>query len=138
MCSVIIGTNRITNCQTLISVKGTPLLQISLSPLRVSLKLPRDLPSRIFFEIVDNELKGEGLALNSAPHIVRGETNVSIFWNDVLLVSATLVDQETAHVKIDLRRLGILIFDDHEGLHVGRNLLAHNSFMNCMTAINLG
>jgi hypothetical protein len=103
----------------------------------VSLRLPQDLPSRIFFEIVDNELKRESLASNSEPRIVRGETNVSIFWDDVLLVSATLVDPETVHVKIDLRRLGIMIYDDHEGLHVGKNLLAHNSFMNCMTAIAL-
>ncbi len=138
MCSVIIGGNRITNCQTLISVKGMPLLQVSLSPLRVSLRLPKDLPSRIFFEVVDNDIKRETLVLNSVPHVVRGDTNVSVFWNDELLLSATLVNPETVHVKIDLRRLGILIFDDHEGLHVGRNVLAHNSFSNCMTAINLG
>ena len=138
MCSVIIGNNRITNCQTLISVKGRPFLQVSPSPLRVSLALPRDLPSRICFEIVENELKRESPASNSEPHIVRGETNVSIFWNNVLLVSATLVGPETVHIKIDLRRLGIMIYDDHEGLHVGKNLLAHNSYMNCMTAIALG
>jgi len=138
MCSVIIGANRITNCQTLISVRGRPFLQVSPSPLRVSLELPPDLPSRVFFEIVDNESKGESLSSSSGLRIVRSETNVSIFWNDVLLLSATLVDQETVHVKIDLRRLGILIYDDHEGLHVGKNLLANNSFMNCMTAIALG
>jgi hypothetical protein len=138
VCSVIIGNNRITNCQTLISIRDRPLLQVFSSPLRVSLRLPRELPSQIFFEIIDNELEAESPVSGSKPHIVRGEKNVSIFWNDVLLISATLIDAETVHVKVDLRRLGILIYDDHDGLHVGKNLLAHNSFMNCMTAIALG
>ena len=138
MRSVIIGTNRIANCQILISVRGSPLLQVSHSPLQVSLNLPRDLPSRIFFEIVDNELKRKSPASIPEPRIVKGEKNVSIFWDDVLLLSATLVDQETVHLKIDLRRLGILIYDDHEGLHVGKNIMAYNSFLNCMTAISLG
>jgi hypothetical protein len=137
VCSVIIGNNRITNCQTLISVRERPLLQVSHSPLRVSFTLPRELPSRIFFEIVDNELNGESSSLNSKLNIVRGETNISIFWDGVLLVSATSVDPGTVHIKIDLRQLGIRIYDDHEGLHVGNNLLAHNSFMNCTTAIAL-
>jgi hypothetical protein len=40
VCSVIIGSNRIINCQTLIGVRGRPLVQVSHSPLRLSLTLP--------------------------------------------------------------------------------------------------
>lgn len=92
----------------------------------------------VFFEVANNELVGEGSKPGFSPLIVRSESNVSIFWNNALLISATLVDPATVHIKLDLRLLGILIYDDHEGLHVGKNLLAHNSFMNCMTAIALG
>ena len=137
MRSVIIGTNRFINSQTVISLKDQPLLQVSVAPLKVSLRLPRDLPSRVFFEIVENELKEKGESAGSNPHIVTAETNVSLFWNDVLLVSATLLDQETVHLKIDLRRVGINIYDDHAGLHVGQNTLTGNSFANCSTAIAL-
>jgi hypothetical protein len=119
-------------------VKDQTLLQVGLSPLRVSLRLPRDLPSRIFFEVVDNEIKGDGINANPDLRIVPGEANISIFWKNMLLLSATLLDRETAHLKIDLRPVGILIFDDHTGLHIGKNVLARTSFTNCMTAISLG
>ena len=138
MCSVIIGTNRFINCLTLLSLRDQPLLQVSFSPLRVSLRLPQDLPSRIFFEIGDNEVRAEDNAPNSNPRVVSSETNVGIFLSDTLLVSATLLGRETAHLKIDLRRIGIMIYDDNDGLHVGKNVLAHTSFANCMTAISLG
>jgi len=134
----MVGTNRITNCQTVIGVKDQPLLRVAVSPLRLSLRLPRELPSGIFFEIVDNEIKGKGITANPDLRVIPGATNVSIFWKDMLLLSATLLDQETAHLKIDLRPIGILIFDDHQGLHVGSNALVRASFANCMTAISLG
>ena len=70
--------------------------------------------------------------------VISGETNVSIFWKDLLLLSATLLDENTAHIKLDLRPVGLRIYDDHEGLHVGSNLLANGSISNCMTAISLG
>ena len=102
------------------------------------MKLPQNLPSRISFEIIDNVLKGDGADNNSDLRIVSGETNVSIFWKDSLLLSATLLDNETSHLKLDLRPVGIVIYDDPEGLHIGSNLLAKSSFANCMTAISLG
>jgi hypothetical protein len=138
MGSVIVGTNRITNCRNLVGMKDRPLLQVAFSPLRISLKLPEGLPAPISFEITDNVQKGEEMASNSDVHIVSGESNVSIFWKDLLLLSATLLDKETAHLKLDLRPIGIVIYDDPEGLHIGTNLLARSNFMGCMTAISLG
>lgn len=86
---------------------------------------------------MENVLKEKGESVDSNPRIVAGQTNVSVFWNDALLVSATLLDQETVHLKTDLRRVGINIYDDHAGLHVGHNTLTGNSFANCATAIAL-
>jgi hypothetical protein len=138
MGSVIIGTNKITNCQVVIGLKEQSLLQVTFSPLRVSLRLPPGLPSKISFEIADNAIKGEGLTLQPELRVVSGAKNVSIFWNNLLLLSATLLDEETAHLKIDLRPIGIAVFDDPEGLHIGKSLMARSSFANCMTAISLG
>ena len=107
MRSVIIGTNKITNCQVVIGLKEQPLLQVAFSPLRVSLKLPQDLPSLISFDIADNVIKGEGITPNPELRVVSGQTNVSIFWKNLLLLSATLLDEETAHLKLDLRPVGI-------------------------------
>jgi hypothetical protein len=138
MGSIIIGTNRITNCRILIGVKDQPLLQVAFSPLRISLKLPKDLPTPISFEITDNIQKSEEIEPNPDVHIVSGESNVSIFLKDLLLLSATLLDIDTVHLKLDLRPVGIVIYDDPEGLHIGTNLMARSSFAGCMTAISLG
>ncbi len=136
MGSVILGTNRFTNCRTLIAARDLPLLQVELDPLRVSLRIPAGHPSGIYFEIVENEDRGGG------PHpelrVVQSPVSVAIFFREMLLLSATLMEEGTAHLKVDLRPVGILIFDDHEGLHVGSNLLVRASFTNCMTAISLG
>jgi hypothetical protein len=138
MGSIIVGTNRITNCRVLVGVKDQPLLQVAFSPLRISFKLPEGLPAPISLEIADNVLKGEGIASNPDVRVISGESNVSIFWKDLLLLSATLLDDETAHLKLDLRPIGIVIYDDPEGLHIGNNLLARSAFTDCMTAISLG
>lgn len=135
MGSVIVGTNEITNCRILVGVKDQPLLQVAFSPLRISMKLPQDLSTHISFEIADNVIA------DNAPsdlRIISGDRNVSIFWKNYLLLSATLLDQDTAHLKLDFRPIGIVIYDDHEGLHIGSNLLARAAFANCMTAISLG
>lgn|GEM_PF-5263737 len=135
MGSVIIGTNKITNCRTLVSVKGDPLVRVETAPLRLSFRLPQDLPTGVFFEIVENEIIGDR---PPELRVVQSSSNVSVLWREMLLLSATLLDETTAHLKIDLRPLGILIFDDHQGLHVGGNVLARSSFTDCMTAISLG
>lgn len=70
--------------------------------------------------------------------VIPGKTNVSVFWKDFLILSATLPDQETVYLKLDLRPVGMVIYDDHLGLHIGGNLPAGSSFSNCMTAISLG
>jgi len=111
--SVIVGTNKITNCRTLVSVKDDPLIQVDIAPLRVSLRLPRNLPSGVFFEIVENEILGKR---PQELRVVPSASNVSVLWKEMLLLSATLLDERTAHLKVDLRTLGIRIFDDHEGV----------------------
>lgn len=135
MGSVIVGSNKISNCHTLIGVKDQPLLRIEFPPLRIHLRLPRDLPSNVYFEIADNKVQGASIR---DLRVISGDTNVSVFWKDFLILSATLLDQETVHLKLDLRPIGMVLYDDPQGLHIGSNLLARSLFANCMTAISLG
>ncbi|MBN1569778.1 MAG: hypothetical protein JXA73_18175 [Acidobacteria bacterium] len=137
MGSVILGTNKITNCQVIIALKEQALLQVAFSPLRISLKLPQDVPIGTSFDIVDNVIKN-GVASDPDLRVVAAPTNVSIFWKDLLILSATMLHEETAHLKLDLRPVGLFIFDDPQGLHIGGNLMARASFANCMAAISLG
>jgi len=56
---------------------------------------------------------------------------------DYPLLIAALVNDTTVHPKIDLRPLGLRIYDDAQGLHLGGNVLWHNAFTDCSTAIAL-
>ena len=85
--------------------------------------------------IEDNKLPGD--APGNLKVIVE-EQSVSIFWGQTALAIATLLDSSTIHLKLDLRRLGLDIFEDADGLHIGSNVFSHNHLVNCETAINVG
>jgi len=52
---------------------------------------------------------------------------------------ATVLDSKTntVHLRLDLRPIGINIYDDVSGLHVGTNLFSGNVVKGAGTAINL-
>ncbi|HAK97436.1 MAG TPA: hypothetical protein DCM87_21225 [Planctomycetes bacterium] len=133
MTTVLLGSNKFTDCRTIIGIDGDPVLQISTSPLHVSFKTPRKVPSELAVEIVENEPRKGPAGLQ----IVSHDKNSAVLLGEYSLILATLLDEGTAHLKLDLRPLGLLIYDDPEGLHVGKNVLARNAFMGCSTAIAL-
>ncbi|MBI4269165.1 MAG: hypothetical protein HY615_02445 [Candidatus Rokubacteria bacterium] len=50
---------------------------------------------------------------------------------------ATLFDAGTVHLKLDLRPLGITIYDDADGLHIGQNVFSGNVVDRSAVAISL-
>jgi hypothetical protein len=70
--------------------------------------------------------------------IVSTPLSFAVFWEEDALAVATLFDADTAHVKLDLRPLGITIYDDADGLHIGQNILAGNVVSHSAVAISLG
>jgi len=135
--TVLIGTNRLIDCDTVLSLRGTPLLRVKVQPLRVSLTTPPDLPSGRALHVEANQLKPPGPPQKANVRVIAEEHSVAIFWEDSALVIATALEESTAHVKIDLRRIGINVFDDADGLHVGPSVLARNTIETCETAIAL-
>jgi hypothetical protein len=69
---------------------------------------------------------------------VASEKSVAIFWDDAPLAIATLLDPDTVSLRLDLRLIGINLFDDALGLHVGNNVFARNNVVGCETALALG
>jgi hypothetical protein len=123
---VILGGNQFIDCHILMSIRGTPLLRVSFNPLHVELTIPDDLP-RPSSQL---ELK----------HVTT-ERSDAVFASDNHAVAvATLLDPETstAHLLLDLRPIGINIFDDVSGLHIGTNLFSGNVVKGAGVAINLG
>jgi hypothetical protein len=134
MSTVILGSNRFMDCRVLLSIRGHPALQVALAPLRLSLSTPPGLPSGKVIDVIDSQVAG---GRSGGPCIVSTERTVGIFLEEASIAQATQMDDSTVHLRIDLRPLGIQIFDDADGLHVGEKLLSGNSFVGCTTAISL-
>ncbi|MBI3072933.1 MAG: hypothetical protein HYY84_12535 [Deltaproteobacteria bacterium] len=136
--TVEIGGNRFVDCNTLISIGGQTLLRVEANPLRLSLTTPPDLPSGRRVSVVQNNLDSE----SGSVIVVTADSNVSIFWgkgasSPVSMVLATRLDAHRVHLKLDLRPLGILVYDDIDGLHVGGNALCGNTIRGATVAISL-
>jgi hypothetical protein len=52
-------------------------------------------------------------------------------------VIATLLDETTVSLRVDLRLIGISLFDDALGLDVGHNPFAGSEITNASTAVAL-
>lgn len=85
--------------------------------------------------IEDNQLLDDA---SQELKVIAEDQSVSIFWAQTPLAIATLLDPCTIHLKLDLRRLGLNIFEDADGLHIGSNVFSHNDLVNCDTAISVG
>ena len=138
MSVVLLGTNRLVDCHTLLSVRGQPVLRVLTEPLRVSMNVPPGLPSGIEFEITDNSIVQNPGPAQHLLRVTAQGTSVAIFWGQVSLVVAVVTEPETVHLRVDLRPLGMNFYDDALGLHVGGNAFGRNEFANCATAIALG
>jgi len=132
---VAIGSNHFIDCPTLIAVRQHALLRVAATPLRVSLTTPPDLPSGKMVQVVDNQHQCDS---DSNVQVVASDKSVAVFWGEAPLAIATLLDEATVSLRIDLRPIGISLFDDALGLHVGDNVFAGNQVANAPTAIALG
>ena len=134
MTDVILGTNRFVDCDAIVAIRQHELLRVFTSPLRVSLTTPPDLPSGRSVQVVDSDSQ-----LQSAANVqvVKGDRSVAIFWDETPLVIATLLGESLVSLRVDLRQIGVNLFDDADGLHIGSNLFAGNLVSGASTAISL-
>jgi hypothetical protein len=131
--TVLLGSNRFVDCETLVAIQQTALLSVALEPLRVSFTTP-DLPSVPTIRVTDNERRGDGTAVQ----VVATEKSVAIFWDRRPIVIATLLQVDTVSLKIDLRPIGVNLYEDAGALHIGANTFIGNAFQGCKVGIVLG
>lgn len=132
MSKVLLGRNRFVECGSILSYKGAPVLLVSENPLRVGLDT-HSMPTDPKIRIGDSSSEPKDLV-----RVVRTEDSFAIFWSEDAIAVATRLDPETVHLKLDLRPLGISIYDDPDGLHIGRNVFAENQVIRSESAISLG
>ena len=132
MSTVLLGRNRFVECESILAYKGTPILKVGFDPLRLELATPEGVLSRAV------RVDQKGRSPEDRVRIVATPQSFAVFWENEALAVATLLDAETAHLKLDLRTLGINIYDDPDGLHIGQNIFSENVVSHSAVAINLG
>lgn len=139
---VVWGGNRLIDCVALLSWKDRTVLRISTSPVRVDFFVPPGVSGDAQpLEIVENQL----VAPNPRPteiEITSSRDAVAVLWNRLPIVTAQDIGIDgSGHpmvlLQTDLRPMGMNIFDDAAGIHVGEGLLARTAFSRCSTAIFL-
>ena len=133
MSAVLLGGNRFEDCESILAHKGIPLLRVRFDPLRLELATPEGLPSGLMLRVDEKGITPEGRV-----RTVIAPQSFAVFWDDNALAIATMLDSQTAHLKLDLRPLGINIYDDPSGLHIGQNIFSGNEVRHSAVAINLG
>ncbi|MBK6847527.1 MAG: hypothetical protein IPG96_08335 [Proteobacteria bacterium] len=129
---VRLGTNTFVDCGIVIGVAGTPLLQVATAPLRITMKTPAGSPS-VPVDVTEN------VPQNGSVTVRHGDTSVSILYNDeIALCVAVEIEAETVLVRLDLRPIGINVYDDANGLHVGQNAFARNRIASAAVGLQLG
>lgn len=132
MISAIMGHNRFENCRTLIAWQERPLLQVKGEP--SSLRLDT---TGLGDKIRGIRIEGKGVTAGEGVRVVISEFSTTVFVNNEGILFVTKLDQQTLHAKVDLRSLGLNVYDDVEGLHVGRNIIIHNAFRDCEVGVRL-
>lgn len=101
--------------------------------MRLEIATPKDLPS-------GRSVRVDETGATPVEHVkvVATTTTFAVFWDEDALALATLLKPGTVHLKLDLRPLGINIYDDPLGLHIGQNTFSGNQISHSAVAINLG
>jgi hypothetical protein len=142
---VVWGGNRMIDCVALLSWRNQTVLRLSTSPVVVDFVVPSDGSSDNGLrplEIVANELvspkpRPREVVIKSSPGAV------AVLWSELPLIMAQDIGidapsgQPMVLLHTDLRPVGMNVFDDAAGIHVGGNVLARTAFDRCSTAIAL-
>ena len=125
---VTLGGNVLIDCLTLLAFKGQPVVRVTNNPFDLQVNVPDDLPGPRT-QVLPEKVRTEHL--DAVVFLGPGNYAVAIA---ILLSPST----QEVYLRLDLRPLGINIFDDQAGLHVGNNVLVGNIVERSEVAINLG
>ena len=110
MTTIVLGTNRISDCRSLISLQQQSLLRVDTNPLRLSLTTPTQNPAVRHIRIVENVAMENCEDQDALIRVVVQDASVTIFHGDHVLASAIRTDADTINLSLDLRVLGINLY----------------------------
>ena len=133
--NVIWGSNQLNDCVALLSWKDEVVLSVTAGPLKIDLKTPLDSTSRVKMRIEQNRIVESTL---DDVRVLERPDVVTIVVNGSPLLMAHDLGDGSIVLHTDLRSIGMNIFDDVAGLHIGASTLAKNRFAGLSSAISLG
>jgi hypothetical protein len=132
MSRVILGTNIIEDCKTVMTISGTPLFSYRMEPDGVKLSF------NILPPPANSEIRIEGNVIGRGNVVVKADqSSVTINRGDVKLLHL-YIEGETAVVHLDLRPLGLRIYTDSNALYIGSSQLSQNTIKQCTNGIAIG
>lgn len=134
MTTVELGSNRFVDCRSIFAHDGAAVLAVALDPLRVTLGVPGE-SGGVKPIIEDGRVVG---ADDMKITTLEGSSSFAVFAAEQLVLVALVRADNVIHLKLDLRPLNLLIYDDIDGLHIGDNVFNKNAFANAEVAIALG
>lgn len=132
---VIWGGNDLTDCASLLAWQDQIVLRVQVAPVRIDFKTPAGLLVGAEIDVRENRLVAPA---SPDARVAATPQAVAVFWKNLPILMAQAVEIDTILIHADFRPLGMNIFDDAAGLHVGGGLLGGNNFRGCSTAISLG
>jgi hypothetical protein len=132
---IVVGANGFRDCGTLVAIDGHPILSVA-DDGHVVLRLPprSNESSRLEIDGPVVNTSDDSLARQLT---VSGDTRhvVVFFVHHLIFVTSNL--GTTTHVYLDLRPLGLNLYSDSTGLHVGPHTLFNLSFVSESPAISI-
>ncbi len=129
------GGNDLTDCVALLASQDKIMLRVSPSPVRVDFIVPTTAVTPFPVEIRANRIEGPK---SGDIRVSESPGAVAVFWKGVPILMAQQIDDDAVLLHTDFRPLGMAIFDDAAGLHVGSGILSGNNFTGCSIGIALG
>jgi len=131
---VVLGGNEFVDCENILAAKGEPLLSVRAPPLTITIRTPQGWPPPQALTVVSNE----ALPHQEGVRVVRDGVSVCVVFHDFPMLFAVSEKPDRVLLRLDLRSIGINVFDDAQGLHIGGNFFRGNRISNAATGISLG
>ena len=139
MNEVVLGGNGFRDCPTIIALGGQPLLGFASESGEIEVRVPPHPPSEAASLLVIQGARVSG----SDPVLLRQllirshKDEVLVYLGHALLLVVTKLSATSTHVHLDLRPLGVRVFSDSEGLHVGPHTFFNLAFQAESPAISV-
>lgn len=133
MKSIYIGTNLIEDCANPLVISGIPLFSYKSDSegIKITFNVSSP-PANTTIQIEENKV------LKGSVNIKIDKKSAVIRLGDKNIFELIVVADDSVKINLDLRPIGLLIYNDENTLYVGGARLSSNVIKNCTNGIAIG